>query len=155
MYTDPLAYFITWTTYGTWLPGDERWWVLSGKGHQAPSAFLRRRAENLMTEEKITLTRAQRKICEETIRKDCNIRQWEILALNCRTNHIHLIVAAPVAPKTVARQLKAWCTRRLKEAQAAAGEKLREHWWTEGESKPPLFTKEELDCAVAYVMEGQ
>jgi hypothetical protein len=24
---DPLAYFLTWTTYGTWLPGDERGWV--------------------------------------------------------------------------------------------------------------------------------
>jgi len=22
-----MAYFITWTTYGTWLPGDERCWV--------------------------------------------------------------------------------------------------------------------------------
>jgi hypothetical protein len=21
---EPLAYFLTWTTYGTWLPGDER-----------------------------------------------------------------------------------------------------------------------------------
>ena len=21
---EPIAYFITWTTYGTWLPGDER-----------------------------------------------------------------------------------------------------------------------------------
>ena len=24
---EPLAYFLTWTTYGTWLPGDERGWV--------------------------------------------------------------------------------------------------------------------------------
>ena len=23
---EPLAYFLTWTTYGTWLPGDERGW---------------------------------------------------------------------------------------------------------------------------------
>jgi hypothetical protein len=23
---DPIAYFLTWTTYGTWLPGDERGW---------------------------------------------------------------------------------------------------------------------------------
>ena len=23
---DPLAYFITWTVYGTFLQGDERWW---------------------------------------------------------------------------------------------------------------------------------
>ena len=24
---DPLALFLTWTTYGLWLPGDERGWV--------------------------------------------------------------------------------------------------------------------------------
>jgi hypothetical protein len=24
---DPLALFLTWTTYGQWLPGDERGWV--------------------------------------------------------------------------------------------------------------------------------
>jgi hypothetical protein len=24
---EPLAYYLTWTTYGTWLPGDERGWV--------------------------------------------------------------------------------------------------------------------------------
>ena len=24
---EPLAYFLTWPTYGTWLPGDERGWV--------------------------------------------------------------------------------------------------------------------------------
>jgi len=33
---DPLAYFLTWTTYGTWLPGDERGWVLKGKGFNCP-----------------------------------------------------------------------------------------------------------------------
>ena len=27
---EPLAYFITWTTYGTWLPGDERGWNRKG-----------------------------------------------------------------------------------------------------------------------------
>lgn len=28
--SEPLAYFITWTTYGTWLPGDPRGWVKEG-----------------------------------------------------------------------------------------------------------------------------
>ena len=28
---EPLAYYLTWTTYGTWLPGDERGWVWRGK----------------------------------------------------------------------------------------------------------------------------
>ena len=29
---EPIAYFITWTTYGTWLPGDERGWSRKGDG---------------------------------------------------------------------------------------------------------------------------
>ena len=24
---DPIAFMFTWSTYGTWLPGDERGWV--------------------------------------------------------------------------------------------------------------------------------
>jgi hypothetical protein len=32
-----LAYFITWTTYGTWLHGDARGWIMSGVGRQIPS----------------------------------------------------------------------------------------------------------------------
>ncbi len=24
---DPIGYFLTWVTYGTWLPGDARGWV--------------------------------------------------------------------------------------------------------------------------------
>src|SRR4051812_6675116 len=33
---DPLAYFITWVTYGTWLPGDECGWVEYRRGWQLP-----------------------------------------------------------------------------------------------------------------------
>ena len=33
---EPLAYFLTWTTYGTWLPGDDRGWTDSKLGWQAP-----------------------------------------------------------------------------------------------------------------------
>lgn len=29
--SSPLAYLITWTTYGTWLPGDRRGWVEAGE----------------------------------------------------------------------------------------------------------------------------
>ena len=40
----PLAYLITWTTYGTWLPGDQRGWVEDGTfGIQAPDGLARPR----------------------------------------------------------------------------------------------------------------
>ena len=31
-----IAYFSTWTTYGTWLPGEPRNWYASGRGIQLP-----------------------------------------------------------------------------------------------------------------------
>jgi len=35
---EPIAYLITWTTYGTWLPGDERGWQKKNRtGEQSPN----------------------------------------------------------------------------------------------------------------------
>jgi REP element-mobilizing transposase RayT len=109
-----------------------------------------------MTEESITLSPEEREFCAHTIREHCRIRNWNILALSCRTNHIHLVVQSPVEPGVVAKQLKAWCTRRLKERQRADGVKtVRENWWTEGESKHKLYTGHAVDGAIVYVTEGQ
>ena len=33
---EPLAYFLTWATYGTWLPGDERGWIEYRHGWKLP-----------------------------------------------------------------------------------------------------------------------
>ena len=35
---DPIAFFITVATYGTWLPGDQRGWVEYHKGWQMPDS---------------------------------------------------------------------------------------------------------------------
>src|SRR5260370_32962952 len=45
---DALAYFLTWPTYGTWLPGDERGWVKHGEGFQLPDPIRKREAAALM-----------------------------------------------------------------------------------------------------------
>ena len=37
---EPIAYFITWTTYGTWLAGDERGWHRWGEGDVQPPSEL-------------------------------------------------------------------------------------------------------------------
>ena len=39
---EPLAYFLTWPTYGTWLPGDERGWVEYRHGWQLPDPARKR-----------------------------------------------------------------------------------------------------------------
>ena len=44
---DPIGFFLTWVTYGTWLPGDSRGWVestdMAGNSQTRCSNWRRRR----------------------------------------------------------------------------------------------------------------
>ena len=155
---DPLAYFLTWTTYGTWLPGDERGWVAKPGQLREPSAAREADARRRMTESPLTLDAIQRSIVESTIRRHCEIRGWYLHAVSCRSNHVHVVVTARVDPEIVMDQLKAWCTRKLKEHQSPhtpEGKQVRVNWWTQGGSKRQLFDHTGLEGAVLYVVEGQ
>jgi hypothetical protein len=55
-----LVYFLTWPTYGTWLPGDERGWVEYRHGWQLPDSIRKLEAEARMTEDACTLDTEER-----------------------------------------------------------------------------------------------
>lgn len=156
----PLPYLITWTTYGTWLPGDERGWVESGKvGIREPDASRKQHAIEKMKSEPVFLCPDERKIVEETIRKHCEIRKWVLHTLNVRTNHVHLVITAPVIPEKVMSQFKAWCSRRLNENLRATHNSIKDHssqkWWTEHGSTKWINDESYLKNAIRYVLEGQ
>jgi hypothetical protein len=67
----PLAFFLTWTTYGTWLPGDERGWVDRGRGQKRPDEVLKQRADRLLSESPCNLALSERELVEQTIRDHC------------------------------------------------------------------------------------
>jgi len=156
---DPLAYFLTWTTYGSWLPGDQRGWVDKPGEFLAPDASLAGLAAELMTEPALTLSDEQRRIVEDTIRDHCRIRGWHLHAVNARTQHVHVVVTAPGrAPEDVMDQFKAWCTRRLKDRERSRGvaaAAVRRNWWTQRGSQRWLNKNDDLHAAIAYVLEGQ
>jgi REP element-mobilizing transposase RayT len=175
---DPLAYFLTWTTYGTWLPGDERGWVKRGEGFQLPDPIRRSDAEARMTEDACSLDNEQRKLVETTIADHCRIRGWYLHTVNCRTNHVHVVVTASRDPDEVREQFKAWCTRKLKELQqsrtrsatlarrASEGRlparrasevvsDIRRNWWTERGSKRFIGDEESLEAVIRYVRDLQ
>lgn len=158
---DPLAYFLTWSTYGTWLPGDERGWVGYRKGWQLPDPIRKCEAEARMGEDACVLDCQQRQLVERTISDHCRIRGWELHAVNCRTNHLHVVVAAPIPPKQVQVQLKAWCTRRLKDLESRRrgigrdDPALRQQWWAERGSRRWINDHDSLEAAVLYVRDGQ
>ena len=153
----PLAYFLTWTTYGSWLPGDERGWVDKPGEFRAPDGQRQQTAQRRMTEPAVTLDVEQRRIVEDTIAEHCRIRGWQLHAVAARTQHVHVVVSAPGrTPDDVMDQFKAWCTRKLKERERSLGSKVvRQNWWTQGGSKRWLNDTRSLEAAVRYVVEEQ
>ena len=156
---DPLAYFLTWTTYGSWLSGDERGWVDRPGKFREPDRDRQNTARQLMTEPALTLDWDQRQIVEATIVKHCRIRNWQLHAVNVRTQHVHVVVTAPNRnPDEVMDQFKAWCTRKLKEhaqsLQHGVAE-IRQNWWTQRGSKRWLNDTEGVENAVLYVRDAQ
>jgi len=156
---EPLAYFLAWTTYGTWLPGDNRGWVAKPGQFREPDGELRTDARRYMTEPALTLDAERRRIVENTIADHCRIRGWHLHAVSARTQHVHVVVSAPGRqPEQVMDQLKAWCSRRHKEheqSRPSAAKHVRQNWWTQRGSKRWLFDSDSVEAAVLYVREGQ
>ena len=147
---DPLAYFLTWTTYGTWLPGDNRGWIKRNEsGVQSSEPGLKKLAKQKMTEERVILSQEQRLIVDQQIRAHADHRAWNILALNVRTNHVHLVIEAHASPEEVMRQMKMWCTQKLKQSTRQT------KWWTKNGDCKLLFTEEAVENVVRYTLEGQ
>jgi REP element-mobilizing transposase RayT len=142
-----LAIFTTWTTYGTWLPGDGRGWVQRGAGTRDPNPLLELAAQLRMTATAVRLTDKQREIVEPTIINHCAIRTWQLLAANCRTNHVHVLVGAEVRTiETPREQFKAWCTRKLKPTEPS-----RTNWWTERGRDEYVDDEDSLERVKEYI----
>ena len=153
-----LAFFITWTCYGTFLPGDRRWWTKWHHGEQRPQPLLEDWCQMQMLETPCFLDPTQREIVNTVVQDHCKIRNWTLHAVNCRSNHCHVVVtAAEYNGELVRDQFKSWGKRRLKEDQGKrfANEEIREHWWTRKGSVRKLFDDESIDAAVIYTMEAQ
>jgi REP element-mobilizing transposase RayT len=145
---DPLefvVYLITWTTYGTWLPGDARGWRKS-------QPLLEEWSRKQMKGDAVLLEWHDRATVEEACREHCRIRGWHLLVVGARTNHMHVVVGADAAPNTVRDQLKANCTRRLRTQPTPL---IVERTWTRSGDCQILDTDEEIDAAVRYVLEAQ
>ncbi len=94
----PLAYFITFRTYGTWLHGDKRGSIDRyhngfGTPRMLPNTVLENQQRKKLKSDRVTLDPQQRAILETAIRDVCNYRGWNLFAINARTNHVHLVAA--------------------------------------------------------------
>ena len=150
--SEAIAFFLTWTTYGSWLPGDARGWFDRRGRFQSPRPSVAFVAERRLAERPVVFDDRQRSAVERAVEAHCRHRGWHLHAVHCRREHVHAVVTAVGrSPDDVLAQLKAWCTRVL----AAGGDGTRRRWWTEGGSKRWVFHECDLVDVVAYVKECQ
>lgn len=98
------------------------------------------------------MSEEQRDAVEKQIVETCRHRGWQLHAVNCRSNYVHVVVSAgDTRPKKIRADLKAWATRCLKQQSDAE----RENWWAERGSIRFLYDMDDLEASVTYVTEGQ
>ena len=151
------VYLLTFSTYGTRLHGDARGTV-DRSHNRAGQPLAGRDPDRAMKEllllrfEPMLLVAARRTIVTATVREVCEHRDWSLLALNVRTNHVHAVLAGLALPEKMMNDLKAYSTRRLIEAhECEPGRRV----WTRNGSARWLCSPRSVEAACRYVCEGQ
>jgi REP element-mobilizing transposase RayT len=149
----PFAFFITWTVYGSFLQGDERGWRRRRNGTQQPQSRLASWRRERLKHPILTLSIEQRGIVERECQRHCNHRGWKVWEVNARTNHVHAVVTAvECSGKTVRDQLKANCTRALRENYSAFSDRPV---WTTGGDWECINYEDDLVTVCEYVRDAQ
>jgi len=154
----PIAYLLTFRTYGTWLHGDERKSMQRSRDDRfstvrlEPNVPLHEKMTEKLSQSPTILSPGQRQIVEASIRETCDFRRYRLLAVNIRTNHAHAVISAAATPEKIVNDLKSYATRRLREVGEAGH---REKIWSRGASTRYLWKPRFVEAAIEYVLYSQ
>ena len=157
MYSDPIAYFLTFTTYGSWLHGRQSGsvdWQHNAYESPvlAPNPQLEQQQRAKMKHPEYRLDQSRRAIVLETILEVAEFRGWYLWAAHVRTNHVHVVITADAKPEKVLSDLKAWSSRRLKERLRELHDLQR---WTHHGSTRYIWNEDARNEKIIYVLDEQ
>jgi hypothetical protein len=157
-------WFLTWTTYGTWLPGDERGFVSNvrfGPGpelrhNQITEAYdanmpgLIKSSKANLTGPVIWLRKAHADHLLSQFLETARIRKWFPRTIAIMVNHVHIVTAVTgdPEPEDVLRDFKSYGSRKLNQH---FGKPESDTWWTESGSKRKLRDNKAIANANLYV----
>jgi REP element-mobilizing transposase RayT len=160
------AWLLTWTTYGTWLPGDARGSVsrvresesprryhnTPGSPYDGPMPGLHSAAEAALKGRPILLNSKQAECILAQFRETAADRHWRLPAAAVMRNHVHLVVLADDAAKStdLVRTFKSYASRAL---NAENAKPIGGRWWTTSASRRSLPEERAIAAAVRYVRE--
>ncbi len=159
---------ITWTCYGTWLPGDARGLVgnvcesngtheshnIPGTPFDADMPGLRAYVLHHMQGEAIELDKKDADVLIRQFQETARIRDWRLEAASVMFNHRYVVVAVPgdPDPQSILETLKSWATRSLKKLHPIPPNGT---FWTAKGSKRKLPNDEAVMAGVIYVVKKQ
>jgi REP element-mobilizing transposase RayT len=79
-------------------------------------------------------------------------RGWDLLVCHVRTQHVHALLASSEPPEKALATLKAWSTRRLREAGLFGP---NDHIWTDHGSTRYVWDERGMEDVYAYVRHAQ
>lgn len=147
----PFAYVITFRTFGMWLHSDDRSSInrssrdVPGTVKLGPNVPLRERMQEKMAQPPVILNNDQRRAVTDAIEMLCGQRNYELHALNVRTNHVHAVASAAAKPERIADAMKAFATKRLRELGLVGA---TERVWSRGRSRRYLWKPPHVEAAV-------
>lgn len=156
--TLPLAYFITFRTFGTWLHGDERTsvkrdgWNRYGHPRYPKNATLERWMSEESKSTPFILSDQMRAVVEASVRELCERRGFGLQAVNVRTNHTHVVLSASQKPERIVDALKANATKSLRESGLISSDTKV---WSRGRSRRYLWKPRHVVAAIEYTLYGQ
>ena len=153
----PLAYFITFSTYGSWLHGEDKGSVdrahnLPGTPYLAPSSARLEIEESARQQDVYVMDETRRDHVLAAVREVCTVRQWDVFAVHVRQAHVHVVLAAGDTPEKVMNTFKSYASRRLNEARL--DDRGRKRWSRHGSTRY-LWDPQAIEEAVAYVVDQQ
>ena len=152
-----MTYLITFACYGAHVHGDEspsvdRKHNIAGTRMLEPNfgrAFAERRS---MDQLPYSMDRPHRDAVLASIVERSLRRGWSLIAAHVRSNHVHVIIDADVAPERIMNDLKSYASRFLN--QAGFDTPGRKRWARHGSTRW-LRDRVNVDAAIRYVTEKQ
>jgi REP element-mobilizing transposase RayT len=105
-----------------------------------------------MTQERYEMDEARRACVLGAVLQHCEYKNWRLLAAHARTNHVHVIVDAPLSPEKILNELKAYASRRLNQIGLDGPERRR---WARHGSTRYLWNRDDVAAAIKYVADQQ
>ena len=154
-----MAYFITFTTYGTWLHGSGKGMGSVDRQHNEygaqfvePDAVREFGAREAMSQPVYTMDAPRREVVRNAIVGLAQEQGWRLLAVHMRSNHVHVVIDADRDPSRLMSDLKARASRDLTRAGFEESDRRR---WTRHGSTKHLFTTPEVERKIEYTLDEQ